>query len=72
MNRLKNFLTELAELTEKYGLSIGACGCCGSPWIVDLKLDETVADGLSYDAKEKKYTAYSTDRKFNLMGEVEE
>jgi hypothetical protein len=32
--RLKvEFLLELRELTRKYGISIGGCGCCGSPWL---------------------------------------
>jgi hypothetical protein len=53
MNRLKNFLTELAELTEKFGLSIGACGCCSSPWITDVKTEKEVANDLYYDKKTK-------------------
>lgn len=27
------FLLELRELTRKHGISIGGCGCCGSPWL---------------------------------------
>ena len=27
------FLVELAKLTNKYGVTIGGCGCCGSPWL---------------------------------------
>ncbi len=27
------FLEELSALSNKYGLSIVACGCCESPWI---------------------------------------
>lgn len=27
------FILELTELTRKYGISIGGCGCCGSPWL---------------------------------------
>ena len=27
------FLLELRELTRKHGISIGGCGCCGSPFL---------------------------------------
>ena len=27
------FLLGLRELTLKHGVSIGGCGCCGSPWL---------------------------------------
>lgn len=27
------FLRELTELSNKYGIMIDGCGCCGSPWI---------------------------------------
>ena len=29
----EGFLRELTELSRKYGLYIGGCGCCGSPWV---------------------------------------
>ena len=29
-----DFLEEYRKLCEKYNLSIGACGCCNSPWVV--------------------------------------
>ena len=38
--KLKPFLAELAELTRKYRIEIGACGCCNSPWVDDLSLDK--------------------------------
>lgn len=29
------FLKELTELTQKHGIAIGGCGCCGSPFLYD-------------------------------------
>jgi hypothetical protein len=51
MNKLENFLKELAELTQKYGIGIGGCGCYGSPYLYDLKNDEFCADDLFYNEK---------------------
>ncbi len=33
--RVEAFLKEYDKLCEKYGVSIGACGCCDSPWVAD-------------------------------------
>lgn len=55
MKKIEEFLNELTELTNKYGLYISACGCCNSPWIVDTDTDETVVEGLWYDKETKKY-----------------
>lgn len=30
---LQGFLTELGELSKRYGIEIGGCGCCGSPYL---------------------------------------
>jgi hypothetical protein len=29
---LRAFLDGYAELVKKYGIQIGSCGCCNSPW----------------------------------------
>ena len=31
------FLRELTALSHKYGITIGACGCCSSPWLNDME-----------------------------------
>lgn len=31
--RMKDFVVELEALTKKYGVRIGGCGCCDSPWL---------------------------------------
>jgi len=50
------FLKELSELTLKYRLKIGGCGCCGSPFLSELE-------------KKQKSGSYSTsegeDLRFN-------
>lgn len=53
-NRLNDFLSELSELTIKYEISIGGCGCCGSPYIIDFK-KQYQGDNLEFDDKQQKY-----------------
>ena len=45
VEKYAEFLKELAELTIKHGVSIGGCGCCGSPG-----LDGTTAKTGHYTA----------------------
>ena len=45
---VENFLKELTELTEKYKIVIGGCGCCGSPYLSDLN-GELTLNGLMHD-----------------------
>lgn len=35
------FLQELTKLCDKYQMYIEGCGCCGSPWISDIKNSKT-------------------------------
>jgi hypothetical protein len=35
--RQDKFLAELTKLTMKYGVAIGGCGCCGSPFLTHLE-----------------------------------
>lgn len=52
--KLDKFLEELSELSNKYGLTIGGCGCCGSPWIDETDCNK-IADYLEF--KNNKYEA---------------
>lgn len=33
MKNQEEFLAELTALSQKYNITIGACGCCDSPWL---------------------------------------
>lgn len=54
MERLENFLKELAELTKKYNIAIRGCGCCGSPYIDDFQ-KEFDGDDLYFDEEKQIY-----------------
>lgn len=34
---INEFLTGLSALSQKYGIKIEGCGCCGSPALVQIK-----------------------------------
>ena len=59
MERLENFLKELAELTKKYNIAIGGCGCCGSPYI-DCFEEEIDGEKLSFDKEKQIYELDNT------------
>lgn len=40
MINLEDFLYELTLLSKKYGVLIGGCGCCNSPFIEEI--DDTL------------------------------
>lgn len=55
-SKLDKFLEELSALTKKYGIEIGGCGCCGSPYLVDLNEGNKIGTDLCYNTFEEAYT----------------
>ena len=41
LDNVDAFLIELEQLTRKHKLKISACGCCESPWVLELPDNET-------------------------------
>ena len=39
MSNREEFLTELSALSRRYGIVIGGCGCCESPWLESFEGD---------------------------------
>jgi len=46
MNKLESFLNELTQLSEKYKLFIGGCGCCGSPYLTEKPLYDSFGEAI--------------------------
>lgn len=44
--REKEFIKDLTKLSRRYGVQIGGCGCCGSPFLGDIQKDQ---QGGSYE-----------------------
>lgn len=56
------FMLELRELTLKHGVSIGGCGCCGSPWLnEDADVSDERAGYCSEDGCELLWVAPSDE-----------
>lgn len=52
-DRLKGFLDSLSRLSRRYGITVGACGCMGSPWL--SKDGKVLALGMTWDKPAGKY-----------------
>lgn len=63
--RAAQFLKELDELTKRYGMKIGGCGDCESPWVIPLNGNYTgpnLVDHLHYCCEHQAYGAYADHR----------
>ncbi len=40
----KQFILALRELSLKHRVVVGGCGCCGSPWVVEIKEEAAVPE----------------------------
>ncbi|RLG42596.1 MAG: hypothetical protein DRO05_00535 [Thermoproteota archaeon] len=58
MKRMKKFFNEYKKICQKYGVYVGACGCCDSPWLVESDNEEEI-----------KYHLIHLKEQFNLEGE---
>lgn len=48
----KDFIKELEQLSRKYKIAVGGCGCCGSPYLDALK-SEAIHDGAGYSYEDR-------------------
>ena len=48
INKYEEFCKEYKEIVEKYGLYVGACGCCNSPYIKQIQHWLTVEDIIKH------------------------
>lgn len=49
--QIRLFLEDLSKLTRKHGIKIGGCGCCGSPFLIELD-DVARSEAYSYRIKD--------------------
>lgn len=59
--KVREFLRELEDLTHKYGLEIGGCHCCGSPWIKEIDI-KTIIGNKNYYISENNDQLIFTDK----------
>ena len=45
---VNGFLAELSALTVKYGVEVGGCGCCGSPFLMDIETSAELGDRIEF------------------------
>ena len=59
---IENFLTEMSNLTKNYGLIIGGCGCCGSPYLTQIDGEPIpIYENLHFDKETGSYTVQESN-----------
>lgn len=66
--RIEAFLNGLTQLTQKYGIEVAGCGCCGSPFLDNVSKDSLYnvseepildAEKLEYDSETESYIIHN-------------
>ncbi|MTI68589.1 MAG: hypothetical protein FH753_18565 [Firmicutes bacterium] len=60
-HNIDEFLKELSQLSKKYDIYIGGCGCCGSPYIQDK--EKYIAEFLKWNITTNNYEVEIIDNK---------
>ena len=66
VERVMAFLADLDELTDKHGIAIGGCGCCGSPYLYDIETDDEIGFEDLTRFYSNRYRVYG-DEKFDYI-----
>ena len=73
---IRGFVKELAELTARYDIVIGACGCCYGPylWMLGGKVEypsssTIIAKSLKFDANKNLYSVHELKPGQGLFGD---
>ena len=54
VKKYEQFLKELSELSKKHGVYIAGCGCCNSPYLTEVELEDSDGE-LCWDKDKKEY-----------------
>jgi sugar phosphate isomerase/epimerase len=46
--KVEQYLTRYAALCRKYGLYVGGCGCCGTPFLVEDPDEDDIQENVDH------------------------